>query len=151
MPSKPKTSCCETTLIERALVWAYYLDGLSYSDFKACTSYPKSTIASIFQRTKKLTNTNKFTSAQYSRASPKVDSRGERALIRHADRNTQDNLATFGTPSKSGKSLSRTLVRKILKQNSKGRQQARKKPYLTKKYKKSCFRKCKILRHVDPI
>ena len=42
MLSKPKTSCYKTTPIERALVWAYYLNGLLYSRIKLLTGIPKS-------------------------------------------------------------------------------------------------------------
>ncbi len=38
-------------------------------------------------------------------ASQKVDSRGEKALIRHADINSKDLLSVLRMPSKSGKQL----------------------------------------------
>jgi hypothetical protein len=37
--------------------------------------------------------------------SRKVDSKGERALLRHVDNNTKDLLTVLGTPSKLGKQL----------------------------------------------
>ncbi len=47
MPSKPKTLRRETSVIERAAIWAYYLDGLSYSKVAVIVKVPKSTIATI--------------------------------------------------------------------------------------------------------
>lgn len=100
MPSKPKTNRHETTLVEQAVIWTYYCNGLSYSQIADATNFTKLTVASIIQRIKKSTGTDKFTSAKYCRAPRKIDLRGEQALIRHATQNTKDPLAVLGTPSK---------------------------------------------------
>jgi transposase len=136
MPSKPKTQRRETTPEERAIVWAHYLDGLTYSEIKAKTGHPKPTIQSIIKRLKARSGSDKFKSLPRPGASRKVDSKGEKALLRHTDKNTKDLLTVLGTPSKSGKQLHQGTVRKILKRNRKARQQARKKPYLSKLHKK---------------
>jgi ribulose 1,5-bisphosphate synthetase/thiazole synthase len=121
MPSKPKTSRRETTPVERAMIWAHHCDRLTYSQIVEATGHIKSTIATIIQRIKKSTKTDKFSNSKRSGAPWKVNPRGERALVRHADQNTKDSLAILGTPSKSGKQLSRMSVRKILKRNNKAR------------------------------
>jgi transposase len=121
MPSKPKTSRRETTPIEQAIIWAYHCDGLTYSQIVEATGHLKSTIATIVQRIKKSTASDKFSSKNQSGTPPKVDPRGERALLRHADQNPREPLATLGTPSKSGIQLSRKTVREILKRNGKAR------------------------------
>jgi transposase len=151
MPRKPKTSRRETTPVERAAIWAHHCNGLTYSQIVEATGHVKSTIASIIQRIKKSTKTDKFSNAKRSGAPRRVDPRGERALLRHADQNTRDPLAVLGTPSKSGKQLSRMTVRKILKRNGKARRRARKKPYLTKKHKQVRFQRCKQHKHLDPM
>jgi transposase len=86
MPSKPKTQCRETTPKERAIVWAYYLDGLSYSEIKAKTGHPKSTIQSIIKQLKTKSGHDKFKSMPRLGVGRKVDSRGKRALLKHADK-----------------------------------------------------------------
>ena len=136
MPSKPKIQRRETTPEERAIVWAHYMDGLTYSEIKAKTGHPKPTIQAIIKRLKARNGHNKFKSLPRPGASRKVDSKGERALLRHADQNTKDPLTVLGTPSKSGKQIHRGTVCKILKRNRKARRRARKKPYLRKLYKK---------------
>ena len=103
MPSKPKTQRRETTPKERAIVWAHYLDGLSYSEIKAKIGHPKSTIQSIIKRFKTKSGHDKFKSMPRLGVGRKVDSRGERALLRHVDKNTKDPLTVLGTPSKLGK------------------------------------------------
>lgn len=60
MPSKPKTQRRETTLEERAIVWAYYLDNLTYSEIKAKTGHPKSTIQFIIKQLKARSGHDKF-------------------------------------------------------------------------------------------
>src|SRR5450432_445086 len=119
MPSKPKTSRRETSAIDRAIVWTHHCNGLTYSQITEATGLKKSTIASIIQRIKKSTATDKFCNKKRSGVPPKVDSRGERALIRHAEQNAKELLAVLGTPSKSGQQITRKTVRKILKQNRK--------------------------------
>ncbi len=47
--------------------------------------------------------------------SQKVDSRGERALLRYADANLGDPLIVLRIPSKSGKQLHWGTIRRILK------------------------------------
>jgi hypothetical protein len=98
MPSKVKTSRRETTPVERAIVWTYYCNGLLYSQIVIATWYYKSTVASIIQRIKKSTGTDKFTSAKHCRVPQKVNPRREQALIWHADQNTRDFLAVLGIP-----------------------------------------------------
>ena len=146
MPSKPKTHRRETTPEEKAIVWAHYLDGLSYSEIKGMTGHPKSTIQTIINNLKARSGHDKFKSKPRPRVSRKVDSRGERALLRHADKNTKDPLAVLGTPSKSGKQLDQGTVRKILKRHGKAKQRAREKPYLSKLHKKVRFQRCKALK-----
>ena len=154
MPSKPKTLRKETTPEERAIVWTHYCHGLSYSQIKEQTGHPKSTIQGIIERIKTSTGLDKFHSKARQGAFQRVNPRGEQALIRHASQNTKDLIAVLGTPSKSGKDLSQKTVRKILKRNGKGRRRAQKKPYLTKKYKRVRFQRCKALKAdntIDPM
>jgi hypothetical protein len=146
MPSKPKTHRRETTPEERAIVWAHYLDGLSYSEIKGMTGHPKLTIQTIVDNLKARSGQDRFKSKPRPGVSRKVDSRGEKALLRHANKNTKDPLAVLGTPSKSGKQLDRGTVRKILKRYRKARRQAQKKPYLSKLHKKLWFQRCKALK-----
>ena len=105
MPSKPKSNRRETTPEERAIVWAHYLDGDSYSEIKAKTGHGKSTIQGIIERLKARTGQDRFKSKPRLGAGRKVDSRGERALLRHADKNTKDPLTVLRTPSKSRKQI----------------------------------------------
>jgi transposase len=137
--------------VERAIIWAHYCDGLTYSQIVEATGYVKSTISSIIQRIKKSTKADKFSSAKQSGALRRVDLRGERALLQHADKNTRDPLAVLKTPSKSGKQLTQKTVQQILKHNGKARCRARKKPYLTKTHKQIRFRRCKQHWHIDPM
>jgi hypothetical protein len=76
---------------------------MTYSQIVEATGHVKSTIASIIQRIKKSNKVDKFSNAKRGGAPRRVDLRGERALIQHADPNTRDPLAVLGTPSKSGK------------------------------------------------
>jgi transposase len=124
MPSKPKTHRRETTPEERAIVWAHYLDGLSYSEIKGMTGHPKSTIQTIVENLKARSRQDRFKNKPRLGVSRKVDSRGERALLRHTNKNTKDLLAVIRTPSKSGKQLDQGTVHKILKRYGKARQQA---------------------------
>jgi hypothetical protein len=103
MPSKPKTQRRETTPEERAIVWAHYLYVLTYSEIKAKTGHPKPTIQSIIKRLKARSGSDKFKSLPRPGASRKVDSKDERALLRHVDKNTKDPLTVLGMPFKSGK------------------------------------------------
>lgn len=91
MSSKPKTSRWETTLVERAIIWAHYCDGLTYSEIVVAAGHEKSTIASIIQRIKKSTK-DKFSTAKRGEAPQRVDLRGERALLQHADQKTKGSI-----------------------------------------------------------
>jgi len=79
------------------------LDGSSYSEIKAQTGHPKLTIQSTIQQLKGKSGYDKFKSLSRPRVGRKVDSRGERALLSHTDKNTRDPLTVLRTPSKSGK------------------------------------------------
>jgi hypothetical protein len=76
-----------------------------YSEIKAKTRHQKSTIQSIIKQLKTKSGHDKFKSMPKVRLGVgwKVDSRGERALLRHADKNTKDPLIVLETPSKSRK------------------------------------------------
>lgn len=63
-----------------------------------------------------------------------LDAGAQRALIRHVERNPNDNLAALGSPSKSGHKLGRKAIRTYLKAAGYLRFKARKKPFLTQKH-----------------
>jgi hypothetical protein len=136
MPSKPKTSRRETTYDERRDVWDWYLSGYSYSEIGRLSRLPKSTVGDIITRVKATAGTDRFINKRRTGKPPKLTVKAERRLLRAVANNTRANLAALGTPSKSGKKLSCTTVRKTLKRYGKARRRACKKPYLSTKYKR---------------
>jgi len=136
MPSERITSRRETTLEKRADVWAWYRVGKTYSEIGRLTDLTKSTVAKVVQREKKRTGQDRFSNAPRPGRPPKLTPKGERRLLRAASKDTRATLAALSTPSKSGKQLSRTTVRKVLKKNGKARRRARRKPYISKVHKR---------------
>jgi transposase len=116
------------------------MKGKSYSEIGRLEDLTKTTVATIIQRTKKRTGQDRFTNAPRCGAPKKLEVRGERRLLRAASNDTRATLAVLGTPSKSGKELSRKLVRKTLKKYGKARRRARRKPYLSKTHQKGRYR-----------
>jgi transposase len=116
------------------------MKGKSYSEIGRLEDLTKTTVATIIQRTKKRTGQDRFTNAPRCGAPKKLKVRGERRLLRAASNDTRATLAVLGTPSKSGKELSRKLVRKTLKKYSKAQRHARRKPYLSKTHQKGRYR-----------
>jgi transposase len=110
MPSEPVTSRRETTLDKYISVWGWYIKGKSYSEIGQLEDLTKTTVATIIQRTKKRTGQDQFINIPRCRAPKKLKVRGERRLLCAASNNTRAILAVLGTPSKSGKELSRKLV-----------------------------------------
>jgi predicted transcriptional regulator len=115
MPSKAITSRRETTIEKRADVWAWYKVGKTYSEIGRLTELTKPTVANIIQREKKRTGQDRFSNAPRPDKPPKLTPKAERRLLRAASKNTRATLAALSTPSKSGKQLSKTTVRKVLK------------------------------------
>ena len=88
------------------------------------------------QRLKKKTGQNRFSNAPRPGRPPKLTLKAERRLLRAASQDTRATLKALATPSKSGRQLSRTTVRKVLKKNGKVRRRARRKPFLSKVHKR---------------
>ena len=136
MPSKPKTLRCETTLEQRRAIWTWYLAGYSYGEIARLEDVPKPTVGRTVQRAKETTSTDRFSNKKRTGRPPKLTPKAERRLLRSASNDTRATLAALSTPSKSGKQLSRTTVRNVLKQHNKARRRARRKPYLSPLHKK---------------
>jgi transposase len=130
MPSKPKTQRRQTTEAERQLIWSYHEDGRSYGWISERVQIDYSTIASLIQRMRKRPLVSRWKDLPCSGAPRKLDTRAERALIRATIKDTKTPLAILGTPSKSGKQLSKNTVRKYLKEHNKHRCRPRKKPFI---------------------
>ena len=130
MPSKPITKRRETTVVQRSAVWTWYMAGKRISEIGSLENLPRTTVASIIERTKKRTGIDRFTSAPRSGAPIKVTLKAERRLMRAAFNDTRAPLVALATPSKSGQQLHRNTVRKILKRNGKARRKPCRKPYL---------------------
>src|SRR5204862_8136761 len=110
--------------------------GKTYSEIGRLTDLTKPTVASMVQREKKKTDQNRFSNASRSSRPPKLTSKAERRLLRAASQDTRATLKALATPSKSGRQLPRTTVRKVLKKNGKARRRARRKPFLSKVHKR---------------
>jgi predicted transcriptional regulator len=136
MPSEPITSRRETTIEKRAEVWAWYKVGKTYSEIGRLTELTKWTVAKIIKREKKRTGQDRFSNAPRPGRPPKLTPKVKRRFLRAASKDTRATLTALSTPSKSGKQLSKTTVRKVLKQHGKARRRARRKPYLSKVHKR---------------
>jgi predicted transcriptional regulator len=115
MPSKAITSRRETTIEKRADVWAWYKVGKTYNEIRRLTELTKLTIANIIQREKKRIGQDRFSNVSRPGKPPKLTPKVKRRLLRATFKNTQAILKALFTLSKSGKQLSKTTVRKILK------------------------------------
>jgi transposase len=93
-------------------------------------------VGDIITCVKATAGTDRFTNKRRTGKPPKLTVKAEQRLLRAAANDTRANLAALGTPSKSGKKLSRTTVRKTLKKYGKARRRACKKPYLSTKHKR---------------
>ena len=87
-----------------------------------------------------MTSKDKFSNKIRPSRPLKLTPKAERHLLRAAANNICANLACLGTPSKSGKILSHTTIRKILNKYGKACCHARKKPYLSAKHKRCHMR-----------
>ena len=62
--------------------------------------------------------------------------KAERRLLQAASQDTRATLKVLATPSKLGRQLSKTTVRKVLKKNDKAQRYIYRKPFLSKVYKR---------------
>ena len=131
----PKTSRKETSVVKRAQIWTRYLKGHLYISILYIKGVPYSTVRDIIYRQVVLQDSSSELKPRYS-TKRKTTSRADRTLVRYAVQYPRETLYTLITPSKSIYQLSRNTVRKILKSYSKAKRRPRKKPYLSKVYKK---------------
>jgi transposase len=125
----PKTSRREVKPHVRSVILDRYRQGQSVPQIIAATNKARSTIISIIDRYKDEAEPT-FQNKPRSGRPPKLSTRAERRLLRHANANTKDTLEALATPSKSGKKICRTTVRKALKKYGKAKRRPRKKPWL---------------------
>ncbi len=146
MPSKPKTARREHSDEIISVVLALHSTGKSHSKIADYAKIPKSTVTRIIQRASKNPNIPYRKTKRVGQFT-KLNARSQRALLQHVERNSNDNLAALGTPSKSGHTLSRATVWSYLKATSYLQFKARRKPFLTQKHKDT--RLCWARKRVD--
>ncbi len=114
MPSKPKTSRREHSPETVSVILMLHNLGKSLAQISDHVKVPRATVGHIIHRATRAPD-NQLRSNKRAGRPPKLDARARRALIRHVERNPHDNLASLGTPSKTGKTLGRKAVRSYLK------------------------------------
>lgn len=139
MPSKPKTAKRERSRETVAVVIALREQGKSYAQIADHVNLPRTTVAHIINRAER-TPDDLYRPIKRAWRPATLDARGQRALIRHVERNPNDNLVALGTPSKSGQKLGRKAIRAYLKAAGYLLFKDRKKPFLTQKHKNARLR-----------
>jgi hypothetical protein len=104
---------------------------------------PKSTIIFQIRRAKKHQN-DPFVKAVRTGRPPKLDARAERRLVRFMALNSFEIITYLSTPGKSGCRMHVNTTRKYLAKNEYYAFRPRRKPYLTKAYKKELVRWARI-------
>ena len=114
MPLKPKTSRREYSDKTVGIILALREAGRSYTQITNQVKVPRLSVVHIIHRATRTQNEPYHPTKRAGRP-PKLDTQARQALIRHVERNPHDNLAAFGTLSKSGTTLSCKTVQAYLK------------------------------------
>ena len=134
MPSEPKTARREHSSETIAVVLALRGLGKSHGEIGRHMNLARTTVTTLLHRADRQPDGPSHSKKRPGRPN-KLDTRARRALIRHIEKNSHDNLLCLATPSKSGKKLHKNTVRKYLKKAGYLRFRARKKPFLIERHK----------------
>lgn len=134
MPSVPKTARKKHSEEKVALILRLRKLCYSISEIANSVQLSRSTVSYIVHRAAQKSGSPYCPTKRPGRVA-KLDARARRALIRHVERNPNDNLAALGTPSKTEHKLARKTVQTYLKATGYLRFKAQKKPFLTQKHK----------------
>ena len=130
-PPKSKTARREHSGETVAVILTLRNLGKSFGQIGDHVKLPRSTIVHIIHRAARKPE-EPYRPTKRARQPAKLDARARWALIRHVERNPEDNLAVLGTPSKTGHKLGHNALRAYLKAAGYLRFKVRKKPYLKK-------------------
>ncbi len=109
MPLKPKTARSEHLDESILVIFALHSMGKSHSKIANYVKVPMLIVTQIIQHALKNPNIP-YRKTKRIGQSTKLNTRSQRVLLCHIERNLNDNLAALGTPSKSGYTLSRAMV-----------------------------------------
>ena len=134
MPSKPKGSRREYSSETISVILELKKSGQSHREIAHHLEIPKSSVTTILHREARQSDDPPEPSKRPCRL-PKLDSRAQRAIIRHVEKFPHDNLYTLSTPFKSDYTISRKTIRRYLKAIGFFRFKAKKKLFLSDKHK----------------
>ncbi len=134
MPSKPKSSRCEYSSHTISAILELHKSGQTHGEIAHHFKIRKSSITTILHRQarqpKPLFQPTKQTSCL-----PKLNARVQQAIIQHVKKFPYDNLNALSNSSKSGSTISQTTIKKCLKAEGYFCFKARRKLFLSDKYK----------------
>jgi hypothetical protein len=135
MPSKPKTTHREHLSETVAVILA--LDAIRYSIRQIYNEngLPKPTVHGIIRRAVRNLD-SPYRKARRTGRPAKLDARAKRRLMRFVGVNSRETITYYFTPLKSGYLMHLNTTRRYLKKNKIYAFRPRKKPYLSKAYKR---------------
>ncbi len=139
MPSKPKTARRKHLDKTISVILILHNTRKSHSKIVNYVKIQKSKVTQIIQCVSK-NLTIPFCKIKCVRQSTKLNARSQKTLLRHIERNPNNNLATLNTPIKSDHTLSQATIRSYLKAAGYLRFKAQIKHFLIQKHKDARLR-----------